>query len=328
LSTPFARLAQELSRQRASLDVGLPAHALLMAAKAARGYDSLRDPLSWVESYRRAITTSFGSTSFFSDLVAAKRAQLYMTPLIGLSESIRIAASLQESLRPRTSASTLAFSTALRQQMDALAIPKWAYTDFAGPLGIDRSTFAQTVEAAVQLAASRVRAPLAFGLPAAARRELQSVLENEDEVQDVLAEVANALQVAAAAQPKRMDWRYLLPIIVAVLIFLVQWQQSADTEEAIHHEAEEVKAKQDSMATGLAALTAALGRRAVAVHDTWLVARPWANTARTAPVPEGSSVVIVGRYRKWSLVLVEGDGSTLPTTGWLRQKYLRYAQPR
>lgn len=328
MTEPFARLAQEIARQRASLDAGLPAHAVMMAAQAAQRHDSLRGSLSWVESYRRAITTSFGSTAFLSELVAAKRAQLYMTPLNSLSESMRIAASLQDSLGRTTFASTSAFSTALRQQLDALAIPRWAYTDFTGPLGVDRSTFAHAVEAAVQLAASRVRAPLASGLPAAAYRELQSALEKEDELQDVFAEVATALQAAAATQPKRMDWKFLLPIIIAVLIFLVQWQSGADTEEGIHHEAAEVKAKQDSMATSLAALTAALGRRAVAAHNTWLVARPWANAARTALVPESSCVVIIGRYRKWSLVLLEGDGSTLPATGWLRQKYLRYAQPR
>jgi hypothetical protein len=327
VSLQFERLAQEVARQRTSLNVGLPTQVAAMAAEAAKRYGAFREPIALLESYRRAITTSFGSIALFSELLASKRAQLYAGSLGGLSESVRISESLRHSLGQTSFASPLAFTPALRHQLDALAIPKWTFADFTGPLGVDRSTFAQAVEAVVQVAASRARTPLASGLSEAARRELESALQNEDEVADVLAEVATAVQAAAAKQPKRMDWKFLLPIIIAVLMFLLQWQQGADIEEAMHHEAAEVKAKQDSIAKSLAALTAAVGRRAVAKHDTWLVAYPWANAARTAPVAESSSVIIMGRYRKWSLVLIEGDDSTLPTTGWIRQKYLRSAQP-
>jgi hypothetical protein len=320
-------MTQQILRQRTAFNLDLSAFEAIHAAQVAREYDRARGPFAFVESFRRAMTQSFGPASFLNDLVAASQAHANLATLHGLSESARIATSLQDSFARHTFTSPFEFSTALRQQLDALSVPRWAYTDFAGSLGIDKSTFALAVESATQAASSRVRAPRASGLPRAAAKELVSALENEANVEDVFIEVATALRNAAARQPKQVDWKFLLPLIIGVLMFLLDWQRAGETEGVVLEVVEEVRAKHNSVVSGLAALTRALGRPATSAHDTWLFAQPRANAARAAAVAKGTSLLILQRHGRWSLVVVLAQDAASSRMGWMRHKYLRYARP-
>jgi hypothetical protein len=259
--------------------------------------------------------------------IAALQHQAAMAPLGGLSESLRTVAELHESLRHRTFTTPQAFSAAFRMQLGSLTLPKIALPEFRRALGLDNAAFTRAVESAVKLAASRVQATHSAGLAEGTVRELEVALNKPDEVQDVLTEVASAVQQAATKQAKQIPWNYLLSIILAVVFFLLQWQQGEQTSEAIADLHGDVSALATSVRNGVAALSATLGRSAVATHTTWLYSRSKPHASRTAQLPRGAHVFILHRQRKWSFVLVDTGDAMPPSAGWVRQKYLRYSEP-
>lgn len=142
----------------------------------------------------------------------------------------------------------------------------------------------------------------------------------EEPGQSVVTAVTGAVMRTMSEVPQRVDWKFIVGIILTLVIFFYQEHESAATAAQLADLSAQVAhglAIQDEMMRVL--LTREVRR------STVLQARPKAKARVLARLPTGIAVVLIERKGKWTRIGVRADESPTgrPLNGWLLNKYLR-----
>lgn len=139
-----------------------------------------------------------------------------------------------------------------------------------------------------------------------------------ESIEDV---VARAVAAAVAKEGRRVDWRFVIGIMLTVLMFLYDQFQASETESRLAADHDRVEAR----VLALSAKFDLLLTREV-LRETPLRSRPSRNASKQLTIPGGTLVVVEAYRGKWARVRLvmtpSSNASTAPQLGWMLKKYL------
>jgi hypothetical protein len=174
------------------------------------------------------------------------------------------------------------------------------------------------------VAASRARVPHSAQVAPHAMSELESVLSADGET-DILVAVATAVRSAVLRVAKRAD---IFSIVVTLILFLYGMLRDSQSEARLTGAIEGENTEVGAAVAQMSNLIEAIGTPATVCSLTWLQAYPYPNAARSMHLPAGLAVAVVRRARKWTLIVAPRFGNQFGMSGWVRNKYLKYARPK
>lgn len=312
LSAALQLIAAEAGRaQLASLDTVLNQNASLMREFSAQ------------LAIRHALDTSAIHR-------AAQQALASVAPpdwSVPLRELARTSASLNQALSALPPRHFRELQAAIQQQLASLPALQISIPEYLKSTGTSAPDLAGQLSALARTIAVQSQLSLPSGILADLERSLEERFASEASpgapTDNLLAATLDASQAAAENAGTSFDWKTWLQIVLTLLIFLVQRQESQQSEKRLGAATDSLHlsiARQDST---LVSLLHTVGWPAVVVHLTYLRDRPWANSTVRRRLPPGSAVTVLQRRRRWSFVMVPADSSTPSiVAGWILNKYL------